>query len=67
MSPAGEPAAIEQAGHAIVITDTRTPQASFDAMIMAMSRHGLGEDHILAPQLLHITPRPRRPARGPTA
>ncbi len=52
---------------AIIITDTRAPQASFDAMIMAMSRHGFGEDHILAPQLLHITPRPRRPAGGPTA
>jgi DNA-binding MarR family transcriptional regulator len=52
---------------AIIITDTRTPQASFDAMVMAMPRHGLGEDHILAPQLLHITPRPRRPAKGPTA
>ena len=52
---------------AIVITDTRAPQASFDAMVMEMSRHGLGEDHILAPQLLHITPRPRPPAKGPTA
>jgi DNA-binding MarR family transcriptional regulator len=52
---------------AIVVTDTRAPQASFDAMIMEMSRHGIGADHILAPQLLHITPRPRRDARGSTA
>jgi len=49
---------------AIVITDTRTPQASFDAMLIEMSRHGIGSDHILAPQLLHIT---RRPAQRPTA
>jgi DNA-binding MarR family transcriptional regulator len=52
---------------AIVITDTRTPQASFDAMVMEMSRHGLGANHILAPELLHITLRPRRAARGPEA
>src|SRR5260221_569915 len=51
----------------IITTDTRAPQASFDAMVMAMSRHAFGEDHILAPQLLHITRRPRRPAGGPTA
>jgi hypothetical protein len=51
---------------AIVVTDTRAPQATFDAMVMAMSRHGLGPDHILAPQLLHITPRPRRTAEAPT-
>ena len=48
----------------IVITDTRAPQARFDAMVMEMSRHGVGADHILAPQLLHIT---RRSAPGPTA
>jgi DNA-binding MarR family transcriptional regulator len=49
---------------AIVITDTRAPQARFDAMVMEMSRHSLDPDHILAPQLLHIT---RRAALGPTA
>lgn len=49
---------------AIVITDTRAPQASFDAMLIEMSRHNLDADHILAPQLLHIT---RRPAQRPTA
>lgn len=52
---------------AILITDTRAPQASFDAMVMEMSRHGIGADHILAPQLLHITPRLLRGARETTA
>jgi len=52
---------------AIVITDTRAPQASFDAMVMEMSRHGIAADHILAPQLLHITPRLLRDARETTA
>jgi len=53
-----------QAPDAIVISDTHAPQASFDAMVIEMSRHGIGADHILAPQLLHIT---RRPPRGTTA
>jgi DNA-binding MarR family transcriptional regulator len=53
-----------QAPDAVVVTDTHAPQASFDAMVMEMSRHGVETDHILAPQLLHIT---RRPLRGPTA
>jgi DNA-binding MarR family transcriptional regulator len=41
---------------AIMVTDARAPQASFDAMVMAMSRQGLTPDRILAPPLLHITP-----------
>lgn len=53
-----------QALDAIVVTDTRAPQETFDAVVMDMSRHSLEPDHILAPQLLHIT---RRPPQRPTA
>lgn len=49
---------------AIIITDARAPQASFDAILAENARHAIGDGRILAPQLLHITPRPRRSARG---
>jgi DNA-binding MarR family transcriptional regulator len=45
---------------AVVVTDTRTPQASFDAAVIAMLRQGLGADRILAPLLLRITPESAR-------
>jgi DNA-binding MarR family transcriptional regulator len=50
---------------AVIVTDTRAPQASFDALLAAATRHALDEERVLAPQLLHITPRPRAGAKGP--
>jgi DNA-binding MarR family transcriptional regulator len=49
---------------AIIVTDTRAPQASFEAILVEASRHGMAADRVLAPELLRITPRPRRSVRG---
>ncbi|MGH6877349.1 MAG: winged helix-turn-helix transcriptional regulator [Rhizomicrobium sp.] len=49
---------------AVIITDARTPQACFDAMLAAAAEHNIAADRILAPDLLRITTRPRRGARG---
>jgi hypothetical protein len=49
---------------AIIVTDTRAPQASFEAILAEASRHGMAVERILAPELLLITPRPRRSLRG---
>lgn len=50
--------------NAVIITDARAPQARFDAILAEMPCHALDEDRILAPQLLHITLRPRRSGKG---
>lgn len=42
----------------IVVTDTQTPQASFDALTAAADACGLGRERIAAPSLLHISPAP---------
>jgi DNA-binding MarR family transcriptional regulator len=49
---------------AVIVTDTRAPQASFEAILAEASRHGIAAERVLAPELLHITPRPRRSVRG---
>lgn len=49
--------------NAIIITDSRTPQACFDAMLTAAAEHGIAAERILAPELLRITARPRRAGR----
>jgi DNA-binding MarR family transcriptional regulator len=49
---------------AIIVTDTRAPQGSFEAILAEASRHGMAAERILAPELLRITPRPRRSLRG---
>jgi DNA-binding MarR family transcriptional regulator len=49
---------------AIIVTDTRAPQASFEAILAEGSRHGIAAERILAPELLRITPRPKRSVRG---
>lgn len=40
----------------IVVTDTRTPQASFDDLLSAVEVDGLAPGRIVAPSLLHISP-----------
>lgn len=50
--------------NAIVITDSRTPQACYDTMLGVAAEHGIAPDRIFAPELLRITARPRRAARG---
>ena len=40
------------------MTDTQTPQASFDALTAAADACGLGRERIAAPSLLHISPAP---------
>lgn len=61
-------AAIEHDGagqlDAVIVTDTRAPQASFDAMVVEATRHGIPMERILAPELLQISVRPRRTAAG---
>lgn len=49
---------------AVIVTDARTPQACFDAMLSAAAEHGIAAERILTPELLHITARPRRAGRG---
>jgi DNA-binding MarR family transcriptional regulator len=49
---------------AIIITDTRAPQASFEAMLAEAAPHRLAADRVLAPELLRITPRSRRVVKG---
>jgi DNA-binding MarR family transcriptional regulator len=49
---------------AIIATDTRAPQLSFEAILAEASRHGMAAERILAPELLRITPRPKRSVRG---
>jgi DNA-binding MarR family transcriptional regulator len=49
---------------AVILTDTRTPQISFEALLAEASRHGIAAERILAPELLRITLRPKRAVRG---
>ena len=49
---------------AVIVTDTRAPQASFEAILAEASGHGMAAGRVLAPELLRITPRPRRSVRG---
>lgn len=39
----------------IILTDTRSPQASFDALMASAAEHGFPQSSILAPSLLGIT------------
>jgi DNA-binding MarR family transcriptional regulator len=41
---------------AVILTDTRAPQASFDALLAMARRSGLAEYSVLAPSILHISP-----------
>lgn len=49
---------------AVIVTDTRAPQACFDEMLAAAVQRGLSAERVLAPELLRITTRPRRSGRG---
>lgn len=49
---------------AVIITDTRAPQARFEEMLAAAARDGIAAERILAPELLRITLRPARAQRG---
>lgn len=49
---------------AVIVTDARTPQARFDAMLAAALERGMAAERVLAPELLRITLRPRRNGRG---
>jgi DNA-binding MarR family transcriptional regulator len=49
---------------AVVVTDTRLPQESFQAMLAAAVRHGISPERILAPELLHISLPGKRNGRG---
>jgi len=49
---------------AVIVTDARSPQACFDAMLAAAVERGIAAERILAPALLRITARPRRAGRG---
>jgi DNA-binding MarR family transcriptional regulator len=40
----------------VVVTDTRTPQASFEVLLGMAGAHGLAPDCIVAPKLLGISP-----------
>jgi len=40
---------------ALVVTDTRSPQATFDAAVAAAPKLGLSSDRIFAPKLLNIS------------
>ena len=40
---------------AVVVTDVRAPQATFDAMLTAAAATGLAADRVLAPKLLRIS------------
>jgi DNA-binding MarR family transcriptional regulator len=48
---------------AVIVTDARAAQARFDAMLEAVAEHGIAAERVLAPELLRITPRPRRAGR----
>lgn len=41
---------------AVVVTDTVTPQATFEAMAAAVQRAGLSAEMVLAPSLLRVSP-----------
>ncbi len=47
-------------GFAVVVTDTRRPQDTFDAMVRAARDAGLDADRVIAPALLRVS-------RGPAA
>ncbi len=49
---------------AVIITDTRAPQASFDAARDEAAARGMPPERILAPGLLRISIRPRRTGAG---
>lgn len=49
---------------AVIVTDARTPQACFDGLLAAAAERGIAAERILAPELLRITVRRRRAARG---
>jgi DNA-binding MarR family transcriptional regulator len=49
---------------AVIVTDARAPQARFDEMLAAAAEHGMAAERILAPELLHISVRPRRAGRA---
>lgn len=51
---------------AVMLTDTRAPQARFDETLAAAAQHGIAAERILAPELLRITTRPRRNGRRPS-
>ncbi len=53
-------AAWGQAGlDAVIISDTRAPQASFEAAAIAAAALGLPAERVLAPELLRLSPAPR--------
>ncbi len=49
---------------AVIVTDMRAPQARYDEMAAALALEGMAAERLLAPELLHLSPRPRRSARG---
>jgi DNA-binding MarR family transcriptional regulator len=55
-------AALRRAGSAgldgIIVTDTRAPQASFEALRLAAHRHSIAAARVVAPSLLRISPEP---------
>jgi DNA-binding MarR family transcriptional regulator len=54
----------EQALDAVIVTDMLVPQARYDEVVAAAAQRGIAAERVLAPQLLRLTPGPRRVARG---
>jgi DNA-binding MarR family transcriptional regulator len=49
---------------AVIVTDMRAPQARFEEMLAEGARYGIAPACVLAPELLRISTRPRRPMRA---
>ena len=49
---------------AVIVTDTRAPQAIFDATVVEAAAQGIPAERVLAPELLRISVRPRRAGSG---
>ena len=49
---------------AVVITDVRAPQVTYEAICAAAGMNGLPVQNVLAPAVLRITSQPRSAERG---